>query len=185
MKNAFSVPFPAAEPAAAFLSFLLGLARVVGTSANLRFWGAVCGIGGVCRCCSSSFSWEPDFGMPGDLAFEDVVRGGPDSQDALGRSRVPAQSGGTAPVAFDSVDEIADACRGDVDGDPDAESETPMVVVTFAPLAKNVDNNICFPENSSQRRAASRGRAATPLSSGGGITSRRESFTPASVVISS
>lgn len=184
MKNAFSVPFPAAEPAAAFLSFLFGLTRVVDTSANLRFGGAVCGVGGMCCCC---FSWEPDFGMPGDLAFEDVVRGGPDSQDMLGRSRVLAQSCSTAPATFDwAVDEIPDACRGDVDGDPgDAESEIPMAAVTFAPLAKNADNNVCFPENSSQRRAASRGSAATPLSTGDGITSRRESFTPPSVVISS
>ena len=124
--------------------------------------------------------------MPGDLAFEDVVRGSPDSQDELGRSRVSARSGGTVSVTFDSVllvDEIADACGDDVDGDPDPESET--TVVALAPLAKNADNNVCFPENSSQRWAARRGSAAAPLSTGGGITSRRNNFSPASVVISS
>ena len=86
------------------------------------------------------------------------------------------------------MDKIAGACDEHGDADPGGcescvVSLAADAAVIFPPLAKNEDNNVCLPENSSQRRAASRGGSARPPSMG--ITCWRDSFSPVEVVISS
>lgn len=186
VKNASRVPVPAAEELPACLSFLFGLVRVTGTSVSLRFGGPVGGLEGIFSC-----SATPVFIAPVDFAFEDSAVGERDSCiSGLARSRDSVRSGSTASGALSvvlPVGEIADACGGEADGDPegDDESEAPAAVDTLAPFEKNADNNVCLPENSSQHLAASRGAAAVLSSVGCGITSLRRSFLPSSVVISS
>lgn len=181
------MPVPAAEEPPACLSFLFGLVRATGTSVSLRFGGPVGGLEGIFSCSAA----RPVFIAPVDFPFEDSVVGERDSCiSGLARSRDSVRSGSTASGAFSAVlpvDEIADACGGEADGDPegDDESEAPAAVDTLAPFEKNADNNVCLPENSSQHLAASRGAAAVLSSVGRGITSLRWSFVPSSVVISS
>jgi hypothetical protein len=85
------------------------------------------------------------------------------------------------------MDKIAGACDEHGDADPGGcefcvVSLTADAAVIFPPLAKNEDNNVCLPENSSQRRAAIRGSTRPPSI---GITCWRDSLWPVEVVISS